>query len=853
MKSLLTLMLAVTAAALAAAVYGGIGETDVAKLKSEVAEVMAMSEPELDRQLPARSGIFFVMCPTPGCGNAQGSSFGWSPAEPGVIRCDYCRKKFPSADCPENHTAEVRPPSGKVLKEPYYLAPDGRKYYFSAGASYRKGQYFAAAAYRLSRLYHLTGDEAYARRAALILTGIARNYPDFAFKFDFPAKEVIWYRGLPGKAELAPDHRTSRWSWWAYTDIPVELVLSYDLIRDSRGFKTVLAERKLDERKEVVENFFAEASNATLRYPERFHNMSGRFWRDLAITGRVCDKENYVNYAILNGNRYLNNSFYFDGFWKEAAVSYHAQSVLFLSRAAEAIDGYRGKSAAEHFPMLAEAQTVLGRFQYPDGRRLPLSDTWVKPLRQGGGHEAASFLSPALGYAALCGDLAPGQTQLHLAFTPKVGHRHFDTLGITLFADDREMLSDVGYTHTRMSCYVLQSAAHNLVVADFANQRDAADASGDLLYMDVADPDTKVISVDGRRAYPALGVYRRTLFLLKRPDGTFFAIDFFEAGPGAANLDYFLHGSADVDETLDLNAKAVPADLIPAAERARFRMPDNEQQRSAITTPYNAYGFLKETARVEFAPGAEFGRAAFRADGLAPLAVLWPLDRTGEVWTGRAPSVRRAGEDNQTVLKYFRNFLVLRKKGGGAPAHFAVVLAPGKVGEAVSAVRSPSPGVLTISLQEGDYWVFHRRGEPLSVGGLSFRGEYGCVRLTPERKLRGYFIVNGALQGDGEDFVHAPVAPGLLATVAGNTLGYRSATEPGADLAPFVRLRHRDGAVYGYLVKKHDAAGGRVEGETRFGLEEGPGDTFFFRHLPQTRWRRGDVTVECFRRRAQSR
>ena len=217
-------------------------KNDINNLKKQVAPVMKMTDSRLSELLPRQSGIFFVICPTPGCGNPQGSAFDWNPEKPSILTCKFCRNHYPSVSHPEQHTIRVTAPSGKEITYSYYLAPNGRKHYFSAGIEYRKAQYFSDKAYQLAQLYYLTGDEIYAQKAAVILCGIAEHYPDFAYKHEFPYKATQWYNGTPSK--MLPHFRTSRWSWWGFMDVPSQLILTYDLIADSQSLRQYAKTKK---------------------------------------------------------------------------------------------------------------------------------------------------------------------------------------------------------------------------------------------------------------------------------------------------------------------------------------------------------------------------------------------------------------------------------------------------------------------------------------------------------------------------------------------------------------------------------------------------------------------------------
>ena len=858
MKFLLSPLLFLTAAFHATgAVYGSWAQDAAPAASPAVIRLMQIPESELLRLLPNRSGIFFVMCPTPNCGNGQGSAFSWNPDEPEVLTCDFCRQKFPSQQYPENGITKVQPPSGKILQEPYHQAQDGRRYYFSAGIASRKATVFATAALWMARHYYRTGDESYARRAALILCGLARNFPDFAFKYDFPAHPVTWYTGVPADKELMPDHRTSRWSWWAYTDIPVDLILTFDLIRHSRSYPQVLTEQKLSEEKDILQGFFFAACDAPLRYPERYHNMSPRLWRDLVIAGRICGKDDYVETAIQRAQQFAKAGFYFDGFWKEATVSYHAQAVLYLSRVADALEGYRGKAAREFLPALPAASQRLQQFRYPDGRRLPLSDTWVTPKRAGSGYAQSSFLSPGLRYAALCGRLVPEQTQLHLSFPAKIGHRHYDLLGMTLFSHHREMLSDIGYTHTRMACWTIQSAAHNLVVVDGCNQQETPDVFGNLLYMDIASPAIQVISVDGRRAYPELGQYRRTLFLIRRMNGTYCCVDFFEAGPGGKIYDYFLHGSADVDETITIGSDHGPGqaqtdDLMPPEERASWRMPENEQDRANLNRPYWGYGFLQNQKRIALPRNATFGYASFKPDQQDACTVFFPLASDLEIWQGDNPSVRRARENNALSDKFRRNHLVLRRRISTAPACFTTVLLPSGQAQDVQLLRTPQAGILQLRFPEGEYWIFHHQQQDAQMGNAVASGEYGCLFFTPDDQLQSLYLVNGRLQTATRQIRHTPFPRTTITTASGEEMKYHppfSGYDATGAPADFVCVKHADGRRLGYLLSQplRSCPQGTLMGNWGFQVDP-KRKILMFQQLPGWEWPLEKVSLEFFRR-----
>ena len=142
-----------------------------------------------------------------------------------------------------------------------------------------------------------------------------------------------------------------------------------------------------------------------------------------------------------------------------------------------------------------QSMALSRRMVYPNGR-IPAAGRQLGRSGLGDGDfRQPAFLLGGAGYAMLSrGDAA----QYHLAFTRKNGHRHYDTLNMTLFGAEREMLSDIGYTHTGYHAWTLASVAHNLVVPDFRLQDFAHDqrrARGDLQILSAHTPVQVIMSM----------------------------------------------------------------------------------------------------------------------------------------------------------------------------------------------------------------------------------------------------------------------------------------------------------------------------------------------------------------------
>ena len=776
-------------------------KNDINNLKKQVAPVMKMTDSRLSELLPRQSGIFFVICPTPGCGNPQGSAFDWNPEKPSILTCKFCRNHYPSVSHPEQHTIRVTAPSGKEITYSYYLAPNGRKHYFSAGIEYRKAQYFSDKAYQLAQLYYLTGDEIYAQKAAVILCGIAEHYPDFAYKHEFPYKATQWYNGTPSK--MLPHFRTSRWSWWGFMDVPSQLILTYDLIADSQSLRQYAKTKKIDLKKVVIDGFFLEACRGILRNPEKpFQNMTPTFWNGLAIAGKATGNQILLNAVQKGIENCLTDDFLFDGFWQEPSYSYHQQVVRRLEHIINCMN--ENSKPEDHLKApfhLTAAAKLLNQMVYPDGRPVPMGDTWMIHTPEKAAGKRSSYLIPSVGYAML----GSGATQLHMAFTPKTGHHHYDTLGITFYSHGREMLSDMGYTHTKMYQFNLTTPAHNMVCVDFANHyfRDRQKGKGSIEYMDTANPRVQIIAVNAPNTQPGLTHNRRTLFLIRNGKGETYAADFYELGKGGRNYDYFLHGDADHEEQFHAYDAAgnpllpVPHPIVEAKYLKTWKAPANNKDFSQADNPYFAYGYMTDTEIIPYKPESAFLRTDFSAES-STCSIYIPLSGAAPaVFHGRTPSIRKAKENNRNI-RDFRQFICLRLNDPVDNPVFSTVIHPHQGNPAVRAVERLQANLLKINTGDRTDYLFIHQKIPLRLNGYTVSGRYGYLSFDKTEKLVNYHLVNAKIEGVADS--GSPETRDIQETSGVSTLIFKGNTV--SSPAPFIKIFNPEtGIACGYFVQ----------------------------------------------------
>ncbi|MBI3921961.1 MAG: heparinase, partial [Armatimonadetes bacterium] len=220
--------------------------------KLAVQPLLAMSEGEMLKLVPAQSGLYFVGCVNCNGGMQEGQLSKWEVKEPNVVRCAFCGHAYPSDKYPMDKVLEVKNPRGEVQRYPYYESrptwwheQEPYRGYFTARVDEHKMRYMENAANALARLHALTKEATYARRAALILHRFAEVFPGYCYHFDYPFQQKVIHEGDVNPKDFRAGYRTARWTWWAYMDISRKLLEAYDLIASSGEVEKLSEEKKV--------------------------------------------------------------------------------------------------------------------------------------------------------------------------------------------------------------------------------------------------------------------------------------------------------------------------------------------------------------------------------------------------------------------------------------------------------------------------------------------------------------------------------------------------------------------------------------------------------------------------------
>ena len=794
------------------------------------APFLQMSAAEIAALAPPQGGFSYCGCPN--CDGGTGdNNIAWNVALDAKVQCRFCNEILPSAKYPENGGVEIKTPSGGVQVFKYRQDANGKKYWFEARRWFDQRTFLEKGAYSLAQLYRVDPMK-YAdsgNKSAAILQKLAEVYPNYIIKYEYPSREKVFVTGGNSAEDLAVLRSgggyAAKWSSWGYTDLSIPLLLAYDQLATAEFISA-------DSRGKIETSLLGGMANFVGTHGALpVNNMSPTLWRSQAIAANVLRQPEFAAKILPAMRGLLLEGFTFDGFWKEGTVSYHRQTAGGLLNVFDALSPQAGSNPEtdnwSHIPHeFRRAIRAADVFRLPNKHYAAINDTWAGENYRGDMIEKSTpHLMPGLGYSILGSGEKENQLQAHLKWSGCFGHNHYDSLNLLLFAKGKELVSDLGYTHTKARGWISSTAAHSTVLVDEKNQETGIAplyALGNLQLFCSSDPNFQATEASAIGAYPNLvSQYQRALLSVQMPGEVRYVVDIFQVAGGSRH-DWILHGSADENQKIELNVdggEPLALQPVPSLLPGEFDFQPSQREGdlpSIFNGPW-ALGHFQDIAQIA---GDATITATFRATDNSPAGLQsWILGapQTNFV-TARSWNVRGAAEDQAKMDDFLRASLIVRRNGSAN--RFVAVHAPFEDNSPVRRVtRIPWPeagvalkietdNVVDIILYQPDST---ERTGTIEGHEVRFSGRFGLIRIAKGQTILK--MIGGAKLEFGEYLLgNTPLAAPLL-NVQDNAFTVRGRFE----IAPgeVIVIRHGDGRSSAFHVANIQAKGENTMIETQ--------------------------------------
>lgn len=854
--------------------------TAAAKRTTRVPKRAASKEAEhLLGLIPDRSGFRFVGLPDQPLLHPD-KVFLWDPNQPDVLASAHSDLVYPHEKYPEDQLITVTNRLGDSVEYPYHEDADGKRYFISSHIWFQKREYILTAIEELAAKDPLG--------AARVLYGLSQAYPGWV-----PTNEYPWFnRPVESASVPANYYWGGTWSRWSASELNGfrHLPAAYALVAETDALDVLSDEVGADVRKAIVDDMFEPSIDFHRSYSMIYHNMDYTNNLGVAAMAQAFDDSDYLHEVVEWAVEYARLTYLFDGFFKETSLSYHDQATGGLVKVIDAIQGWTDPEGfvsprtglrfedldlGAETPVLAGAQAVGNLVVYPDGKLLPMDDTWAVSEAGEPQLEAGSFLLPASGVVRMARGSQPDTaSQAYLKFTTKYGHHHYDPLGLALYAEGQELLPDIGYTHTFYRRWSMSGLAHNTVVVDSADMHDegAAADGGDIEVFAQPSETVQVTRASQGAAYPQTDEFRREVWSIGfgSDDNAGYLLDLFRV-KGGDRHEYTLHGDANHDATLSTDAELADYGPYLLPEGVQVTEPTTEIDYGDAEGHYYGYIYVRKVQRAELADGSFTATLATQDDAGKPLSgakIIGLGDGVAsELFIGESPSMRStrlegtSKDINSEAVKYWMPKLVVRRDGTDLDSRFVTLIEPYAAG---GNAQVTSVERLTVD-QGGDdaiaVQVTHAGGidlvlssrdpdQPMVVGDVTLQGKLGMIRMTGD-KVTAMHLVGGTSLSKGSNEItdDGPITgtiTGVRRRADGDDLDalIADAAIPDSMVANTLVVMHPDDTTHGYKIKSVASEGGSTVVEVD-GVD--PGFTFGedrsteLQFFPFTTWT-GDTT-----------
>ncbi len=798
-----------------------------------------------------------------------GNLFTWNPSDPWKLSSSHTSLTYPNDKYPQDQVLKVRNPLGEVVEYPYYRAPNGKRYFLDACLWYHQ---------RYHVIKEVTGvAERDPLGAARILYRFAQVYPGYSSVVDHST------RGHYPIEEVGPPYPywgglwDSAWFYWDSVRV-ASLAEAFRQVKTTDAFQKLSEEVGEDVEYKVEYGMIRPSVEYLRTYPTYTGNMGPTMWRGLIDIGKALNEPDYIHEVVQSVKTFLDTQFLFDGSWKEVTVSYHRQSIGGLSSTLDQLYGWSDPEGyvsprtgmrfekldmAKDFPIIKRATEFSRYMAYPDGKYLPIQDTWAYQTTSN--PIPGPVLMPAAGIARLSRGAGREESQVYLTFVPKygIGHHHRDPLYLLLFAEGQELLPDIGYTYTNYRTWANSTLGHNTVAVDGKSMTTSGIAAdgGNIQVFAPVDGTVQVMQASQETAYPVVDEYSREVWSIGISSKKGYVVDIFRVSGGSRH-EYTLQGDANNSATYetDMSLEDYGPYLLPPG--TQVVMPRSDTAVANTGGHYHAYAHVQDVKKAQIEDGRFHLTFVTEGGSKAKLKITGFLE-SGEVFLGKSPAltgIRVLKKDtNDLIDDYHMPKLVLRREGQDLRSTFVTVLEPYvdgffKKGPTIERIEELKPNksregdvALVISWGNTKDFILSSSNpqEPLVVGDMVLNGKMGFIR-TEKGRVKGMYLIGGTSLkiGDVELTSQGP-AHGKILKVLRQEAGDKYdglLTDTKVDQGfkgKYIVVTHPDGKTHGYEIKdiKEEGMGSLVILSMDPGFSFDSETTSSMKFLPFTQWR----------------
>jgi len=738
---------------------------------------------------------------------------------------------YPNEQFEEDKQWIVTNKRGDTVSIPYYEDASGKRYFITAHLWYLQKQRALEETEALAATDPLG--------AARLLYEFSRVYEGYNPTVDYPFVN----RSVDPAAGPPYAYWGGVWERGWYNDLVNlrYLLDAFAKIKRTNALDLLSDDLGVDVERKFVDEVAKPSADYVFSYVHRDSNLNAQTWKGLVALGQALGEPDYIHRVVEQMNRFMARAFLGDGFWNEVTLSYHAQIMNGVVAVIDQLQGWSDPAGyvsprtgtrlddvdRDRFPAIDQALGWLNRLVYPDGKYVPVMDTWANGRSASPDGNAGPMLLPDARIGRLTGGEGRDQTQLYLYFQPKFGHEHLDGLNLGLYAHRQELLPDIGYTNSKYRTFSRSTLAHNTVVVDSESMQngEAARRGGNIEAFIPGGGMFQAMRADYSSAYEQVEAYSREPWFVPFADGDGekgYVLDLFRVSGGSRH-EYTLQGDANRD--------------------AFFRTDMTLDEYGPTLAPEGLYSNIRDVSQVRL-PGDRYDVTVVTTiDGVeqAKMRVTGLLEPgANELYLGRAPSLRATrlqgspSDNNIEADKYTMPKLLLRRDGTNLQSAFVTLMETYGAGASprIEAIERLEPqqapeGAVAVQVIYGDTTDIllsnpRHPDQPLLVGDITLHGQLGMIRLI-DGEVREMTLAGGTLLRKGHRQVtgEGPSYGAITATKSRLKGDEYDALVTGADVPEdaagrYVIVKHPDGSTNGFEIGEVR----RNQGETTLILAE---------------------------------